>query len=453
MVRNQINVDLYARNAELAVRNKTLSLLHKLDQVTLSTLTTEEMTGQITATLAKEFLYPFVGIGVCDKRQSTFEWMSIACPDGKSTICERRAYQKSFSLKTIHNACTQVIASHRRAELSSLHKLLEPVIEKQLIDEVSTKGQIKSVLVFPLIVNGACVGVLAIGLNRSKKDLTKYEQDTFTPLLGLVTIALQKAMTYSSLVETTKKLRVANRRLKELDALKTEFLSIASHQLRTPMAAIRGYVDLIMDGSYGKLSDQQTEVVGKIHSSVEGLIELVGQLLNVSRIESGKTVLTIEPIDIVAIATDVTGFLSIKATEQKLNLVLTPATVVPVMGDAAKVKEVLMNVIENALKYTDQGGVTVSFVDEPKAVRVNVTDTGIGLDKNGIDRLFQKFSRVEASAANHPGTGLGLYVCKRLIEAMGGEIWVESPGLGKGSIFSFRLKKAPTALQKTQKTV
>jgi signal transduction histidine kinase len=219
------------------------------------------------------------------------------------------------------------------------------------------------------------------------------------------------------------------------------------------MAAIRGYVDLIMDGSYGKLSDQQTEVVGKIHSSVEGLIELVGQLLNVSRIESGKTVLTIEPIDIVAIATDVTGFLSIKATEQKLNLVLTPATVVPVMGDAAKVKEVLMNVIENALKYTDQGGVTVSFVDEPKAVRVNVTDTGIGLDKNGIDRLFQKFSRVEASAANHPGTGLGLYVCKRLIEAMGGEIWVESPGLGKGSIFSFRLKKAPTALQKTQKTV
>jgi signal transduction histidine kinase len=257
----------------------------------------------------------------------------------------------------------------------------------------------------------------------------------------LVRSVVREIAQRSELEALAKKLQAANEKLKQLDAAKTEFLSIASHQLRTPLSAIRGYVDLIADGSYGKITRKQAEVIGKVHGSVETLIELVSQLLNVSRIESGKTNVAAEKVDLTQMCTEVTGFLSVKAQERGLSLSCSNIKPVAVWADAAKVKEVLMNLIENSLKYTDQGGVQVSFLEEPRFVRVNIKDSGIGLDSASINRLFQKFSRVESAAANHAGTGLGLYVCKRLIEAMGGEIWVESPGLGKGSTFSFRLKK------------
>mgnify|MGYP001610883820 CR=1 FL=1 len=450
MAHENINFDLYARNAELAVRNKTLSLLHKLDEVTLSTLSTREMTERIATTLAKEFDYPFVALGMCDAAQKYFQWLAASCPRDESKLCAQASSWPKLSLTKVRNAATKSIRTHRRLELRTLSELLTPAAPDDLIQLLSADEQLKSILVFPLVAKSECLGLLAIGLNRGVESLTKYEQETFSPMLGLVTVALQKAEIYSSLVEATANLKVVNKRLKELDAVKTEFVSIASHQLRTPLAAIRGYVDLIKDGTYGQITPPQTEVVGKVHDSVEALIELVGQLLNVSRIESGKTNVEITTIDLASVCTEVSNFLGVKASERGLSLSCDDTRLPPVFGDASKVREVMMNLVENALKYTDKGGVKIIYTEEPKFVRIDVVDTGFGLTKASIEKLFQKFSRAEATAADYPGTGLGLYVCKRLVEAMGGEIWAESPGLGKGSSFCFRLPKAAKASKKSK---
>ncbi len=277
--------------------------------------------------------------------------------------------------------------------------------------------------------------------------------DLFLNLLfffGMLFLGFSLVRSVEKEVEQRKKLELltielqsVNTKLKKLDAQKTEFLSIASHQLRTPLAAVRGYVDLMMDGSYGKVPVKQLVVVGKIHGALEGLIELVGQLLSVSRIESGRTNVQIEAIDMLPICKNVSGILAIKAKERGLDLVCEGEKLPLVLADSEKVKEVMMNLTENALKYSDEGKVSINFIDEPDYVRTEVRDSGIGLSEANIEKLFQKFSRVESSTVNHAGTGLGLYVCKRLVDAMGGEIWVESPGLGKGSTFIFRLKKVP----------
>jgi signal transduction histidine kinase len=251
----------------------------------------------------------------------------------------------------------------------------------------------------------------------------------------------------------TNELQAANEKLRILDAQKTEFLSIASHQLRTPLSAIRGYVDLMIDGTYGKVTVKQKDAIDKIHGVLGGLIDLVAQLLSVSRIESGRTNVEIGPTDLMPICKDVASFLAIKAKEEGLTLECHDAKMPLVLGDADKLKEVMMNLTENALKYTDEGGVAITLKEEPDFVRVEVKDTGIGIAKENIVKLFQKFSRIEATTAEHPGTGLGLYVCKRLVDAMGGEIWVESKGVNKGSSFIFRLQKAPKGDGGKKKTV
>lgn len=313
-----------------------------------------------------------------------------------------------------------------------------------------------------LVMEVFLLGMLATILTRLLLSTTA--QDFFVNLtsvlllliLGLFLIrsVLREVAQRKKLEVLTTELKKANDKLRELDKLKTEFLSIASHQLRTPLSVIRGYVSMIQEGTYGKFSKGQMGVIGQVRTSTETLIELVNQLLNVSRIESGRVTLEIEPTDLSPLCSEIANFLSIRAKERGLELtcVKPPKGLAKVSADPAKVKEVMMNLVENALKYTDKGFVRIYLYDEPHTVRVAVTDSGNGLTKEDMGKLFQKFSRAESASVNGAsGTGLGLYVCKRLIEAMDGEIWAESTGRGKGSTFTFRLRKVNPASKKTAK--
>ncbi len=292
------------------------------------------------------------------------------------------------------------------------------------------------------------IAVLALDVVTARDLLEGAVRSLFTvviAILGWILIGsiTREAKQRSQISALVAELHEKNTKLETLDRAKTEFLSIASHQLRTPLSVIRGYIAMMQEASYGKLSKAQMDVVGKVRTSAETLIELVNHLLNVSRIESGRITVVVEPVNLSKICVDVSGFLSLKAKQQQLTLNCQKKKVPSVAGDESKVKEVVMNLVENALKYTEKGGVSVKFFDESKTVRVEVRDTGRGLTKEDLEKLFQKFSRGSAAAHNRvSGTGLGLYVCKRLVEAMGGEIWAESPGQGKGSLFAFRLKKA-----------
>ena len=240
----------------------------------------------------------------------------------------------------------------------------------------------------------------------------------------------------------TKKLASTNRRLREIDRSKSEFLSIASHQLRTPLTAIKGFVALIIDGSYGNIPTEVSAVLKKIYTANERIIELVENLLNISRIESGRMQYDYSEVDLVKFFDDLLDVFSLSANKKgiKLSFDMNRETLPHAWVDRQKSFEVVSNLIDNAIKYTPAGEVHVYAEVVADMIRISVRDTGVGVSEEAMDQLFVKFSRGEGSGKLYAnGTGLGLFVGKSMIEAQGGRIWVESPGKGKGSTFFVEL--------------
>jgi signal transduction histidine kinase len=247
------------------------------------------------------------------------------------------------------------------------------------------------------------------------------------------------------------RLAESNDRLRTLDNAKTEFISIASHQLRTPPTAIKGYTSLIAEGSFGPINDKQQDALTKIAQANDRQIRFVEDLLNVSRIESGRMEYSFSENNVEDLCQNVVDNLFFKARDNKLYLDFKKSeTELPKASiDGPKVLEVISNLVDNALKYTQRGGVTVrvevcarmaeSCVAD-KHIRITVSDTGIGIPATELPYLFAKFSRgKDISRLNTGGTGLGLYVGKIMIEANGGHIWAESDGEGMGSRFIIEL--------------
>lgn len=242
----------------------------------------------------------------------------------------------------------------------------------------------------------------------------------------------------------TRELQRANDELRRLDEQKSDFISIASHQLRTPLTVIKGYLSLLFENSFGALPKQFSEPLKKIALSNDRLLRLVEDLLDLSRIERGKMTYVFQKASLTDIVDEVYQEMREAAKQKKLSFALKkPEHPLPrVYADPKKIKEVLVNIIDNAIHYTPSGSVTLAVTHDPKrnVIRVSVADTGIGMTPDDIRHIFVKFSRMEnATRVSSEGTGLGLYVAKLIIEDHKGKIWAESAGHGKGSLFAFEL--------------
>lgn len=264
----------------------------------------------------------------------------------------------------------------------------------------------------------------------------------FMSLFGvmLVTSIRKEVGRTEELSKLAKSLEHANLRLQELDRQKTEFLSIASHQLRTPLSIIKGYIELLSDGVYGRVTKKMKHIFANIDESNERLVKLVDEFLDITRIEQGRTKFLFRSCDMKTLISGVVAEFKTKAKEKQLTIVWnakhTPT--VEATCDKEKIRHVLFNYFDNAIKYTDEGSIVVECTQEKKGVAVRVTDTGIGFKEGDKANFFQKFYRgknVEGSNVN--GTGLGIYVCRKFVEAHGGHVWAKSLGTGRGAEFGF----------------
>ncbi len=252
------------------------------------------------------------------------------------------------------------------------------------------------------------------------------------------------------LEDLTVHLEQANIKLQSVDKLKTEFLSLASHQLRSPLTAIKGYTSMLLEGSFGAISDNQKEAIDRVFQSSSHLAKVVEDLLNVSKIEQGGLKYEMAPFDFEKVAHDLATDLSITAQKKGLDLKYeSDGKTHMVMGDMEKIRQVVLNIIDNAIKYTEKGSITVSVKhnDARNVDVLAVTDTGMGISAEEKEVLFQKFSRGEGGKTNTSGSGLGLYLAKQIAEAHGGHISISSPGVGKGSTFTIELKPAPVVAE------
>lgn len=252
-------------------------------------------------------------------------------------------------------------------------------------------------------------------------------------------------------IKLKEQLETANKELKRLDEAKTEFLSIASHQLRTPLTAIKGYLSMIEEGIYGKVSDKVKETLHKVDSSNERLIRLVNSLLDISRLEMGRMEFDFEKVDIEEMLENIVDEFHISARKKGLKLFFEhPKQKLPeIFIDALKIRQVFLNLVDNAIKYTFEGEIIIKA--EPKkggkgGIRVSVSDTGMGIARKEKDGIFKIYRRGTGVRLFPEGSGVGLYVAKKLIQSHGGKIWAESKGKGKGSIFYVELPIKPKKL-------
>jgi signal transduction histidine kinase len=245
--------------------------------------------------------------------------------------------------------------------------------------------------------------------------------------------------------ERTRALEQALKVVEESLRAKGEFLAVISHEIRTPMNGVLGMAQLLL---MTQLTEEQRGYAETIRSSGEILLALINDILDLSKMESGKVSLDARPVDVRAVVNEVTQLLSGQAQQKKLVLRSDVAPDVPawVRGDATRLKQIFLNLVGNAIKFTQKGSVRVEVVtmDNGGWLECRVKDTGIGIPPDRVGRLFEKFSQVDSSITRrYGGTGLGLAICKRLVEGMGGNISVESKHY-QGTTFTFRIPAIPS---------
>ncbi len=331
-----------------------------------------------------------------------------------------------------------------------------------IVDELSDAGK-REILerhnvraVFPLRTKESFVGYLLLGEKQSGDIFSTQDVQTLQIISDELAIAINNARSYQEIQRfnetlrekvrlATVELRHANAELKELDKAKDEFISMASHQLRTPLTAVRGYTSMVMDGDFGKVSKEQKETLKQSFDAATRMTRLVDDLLNVSRIQSGKFKIERTEVDLNKVLPEEVSMLGTAAEMKHVTITFhEPKAPVPMLQiDEGKTRQCLMNLMDNAIYYssTAEGGGKVDVYLEADAdwVSFKVKDNGIGVPKAEQPKLFQKFYRAPNAQKTRPdGTGLGLFLVGRVTKDQGGEIIFESEE-GKGSTFGFKL--------------
>jgi signal transduction histidine kinase len=434
-----VTQEMYRRNKELADTNRTLSLLQTIDSLVLESHdSVKVLSEQIAAAISRTAEYPLVAIygasalgtdklepyGIKASGETALppELMADIKPDTRHRWYAHREKDKLVAL-----ARTQPkdIAFFLGCHSETAEKL------KDL--------PIKSIYLTKLEARQKLVGIMAIGFDRPAGDIDQSDWALLRRLAEAVGIALDNKLLFEENQQVLLQIKKANSRLKELDHTKDEFISMASHQLRTPLTTIKGYLSMILEGDVGPVTKNERQMIQHAFDSAERMVFLIADLLNVSRLQSGKFIIENKPTDLAKMAEDEVSQLKDTAEHHKLKLTLHKPDNVPMFNlDETKIRQVLMNFLDNAIYYTPAGGsIDVALELTDKSISYTVTDTGLGVPKAEQHHLFSKFYRAGNARKMRPdGTGLGLFMAKKVIAAQGGAIIFKSVE-GKGSIFGF----------------
>lgn len=425
----------YARQLER--RNRRLSTIQQIATIVNTSLSTTEVLRQAAQLLQEGFSVDHVGI------------VRFLPPNGDGILVAEYPSTNSEGAVVLH------AGSRDREQVFEILELNRPLLvdnsnRQDLMNDVRRLDvmkelKIQSMLVAPLIVQDLALGSIGLDSYDPARIFTQGEQDAFLTVTHQIAIAIRNAELYEQAVQASR--------------LKTEFLANVSHELRTPLNAIIGYSEMLLAQTYGDLTEKQMDRLNRVHRSGKHLLDLINDILDLSKIEAGRMELEKVPLDIATIIRDVAADTQPMAEERGLNFkVEIPPTTLNALADPQRLYQILLNLLSNAIKFTHKGTVKLSaevvmmregkphnvhFIIPPHLpilgdgawVRLSVQDTGIGIQHKDLEIIFEAFRQADGSSVReYEGTGLGLAICRRLIELHNGIIWVESE-VGIGSRF------------------
>ena len=436
--------DVRRTNIQLQEQNRFLTAMQNVTNLITRTLDFKKVTQSIADSIYTELGY--LGGILLFLGKSKHKLFPDAVTRNEATESVLKLLPKSFTeyYGDFQKDSTRSIKAIKQSEVqigTDIADFISPPVPAGISQAIQARLKIKTVVAVPIYSEEEIVGVIDFLLKREPQTIKETDISIMKALCNQTGIVYRNIQLYRQLQDSNKELANANEHLQQLDQAKSEFVSIASHQLRTPMAGIMGYLSMILQNDFGQVGKELKGVLEKLLQASQRMIQLINLFLDVSKIESGKLVLEKRPIQIIDVIDRAVDVLRKMAEEKGLKLTyIKPKTPLPQIMADEKLFDVISNLIDNSIKYTEKGSIIVKAERDGKNIKVSVQDTGHGIPSEEAKELFTKFVRGSGMAQINPdGSGLGLYVARRITEAHGGKIWVESKGVGKGSTFTFTL--------------
>ncbi len=423
---------------DLDERNRNLLTLQKFSNIILDNNELKPMIKNIIDVVPKEVpncLGTVVALTDNEKNIiNAYDMSSVGISSELKELWAQLLKKYRLPLDEKDNLLMQCYHEQAVQKSNNLTDFLCPPFKKGDLVDLRNLSNIKGLFAVPLAAGDDRYGVLIYGFKTPIEKVISGDIGMILMIGNEISLAIQRAMTYENL-------KKANEYLQELDHMKDEFISVTSHELNTPLAAIQGYLSMILDEGMGKVDVAAREYLERVYSSSKRLAALILDLLNVSRIEQGRIHLIYKETDMKELIDSVIDELIVKAQPKGIYLKFEkPKADLPMTWcDINRIKEVVINLVGNSIKFTAKGGVVIRAEAKGKMIEIQVEDTGVGFKKGEDEKLFKKFSQLNREVNELQGSGLGLYISKNLVDLHGGKIWAESLGEGRGARFAFTL--------------
>lgn len=441
------DLELNKAQEELDKRLNGLDALQKTSRLVSTTLDENEIFKRLDQSLIADLGFEKNLICIYDKNQAPQCRLNVGfSPEDVQFVVASLEKEKGIAqaLKEGHAFTSAAASSHR-----------EPV-GKQAKESIIRIFDVQHFVLTPILAQDNISGILFVGNRSNTSAITEGDEELVSVLANQIGQALENARLFeqaygasqaleSKVQERTKQLASALEEVKLIDKTKSEFISAVSHELRTPLTSIKGYASLLITGKLGAVPEAVKERLEKINAHSDNLVKMVNNLLDIARIESGRAEMKMEKCDITAIIETARDLLTPQMKEKNLQWKTTIGKGMPeLVMDKHQMERIFINLISNAIKFTpEKGMITVQVRHDPQAATIEVSDTGIGVSKEDLKKLFDEFYRVDnAINQNVKGTGLGLSLVKKIIDAHKGRVWVTSE-VNHGTTFHFTLPLDP----------
>ena len=414
------NADLFQRVREDANRR---ALINEVSQAAASSLDVKELLGRSGEAISRQLEMP---CAIFDLDEESGVLIPVAVHD--STGIEVTPDDPKPIAPAVAPAMFQAIRTRQLQVLFDVTANVDGAAA-----ELARQLNLQDAAYTPLTSRGQVLGLLELGRQKGSSVLDEGALSFLEVVATNLGVAVENARLYQSAVETAE-------RLEEVDRLKTQFLANMSHELRTPLNSIIGFSRVILKEIDGPLTDMQKTDLQTVYESGQHLLSLINNILDIVKIEAGKMEISIEEVDLKPIITSVMSTAVALVRDKGIDLQTSLPDDLPIIrSDSRRVRQVLLNLVGNSAKFTEEGFIRVEAKSDEKEVTISVVDSGIGIPQDKLAMIFEAFTQVDASSTRRAGgTGLGLSICQSFVEMHGGRIWVESE-FGKGSTFAFAL--------------